>query len=527
MDVGARGLNLADGRLRFAPVVDPVLRTESVVKQFGPIVALGGVSVDLFAGEVHALIGENGAGKSTLMKILGGVDRPDAGRVLVRGEPVAFRSPADARRAGIAMVHQELNLVDELTVADNIFLGREQVGRTRLVRGRAMRRAAGAVLRQIGCDVPAGARVGSLSLGQKQLVEIAKAVSADAAVLILDEPTAVLGGPEVATLFALLGRLRSAGVAIVYVSHLLPEVLSIADRVTVLRDGRTVQALTRAAAAAAGEHGLASLMVGRPMASHFPVRDPVPADAQVALDVFGLTVPGKVQDVSFSVRHGEVLGFAGLVGAGRTELAEAVCGLRPRSAGEVVVDSEIIHVHDVRGAMAAGLAYLSEDRKATGLVLPMSIAANVTLPTLRRYGRVLLAKRRETKVAKRRVADLAIRARSVRVPVGSLSGGNQQKVALAKWLEARPKVLVVDEPTRGVDVGAKEQIYQLIQSLTRHGMACILISSELNEVLALSHRVAVMRAGRLVGTLDAGRADEQAVMRLAAGVTQVPNPLTA
>ena len=501
-------------------MADPVLRTEHVVKQFGPVLALGGVSLDLYPGQVHALIGENGAGKSTLMRVLSGLERPDAGRVVLRAESVVLRSPAEAQRLGIGMVHQELNLVDELTVADNLFLGRERVDRLRLVRGRATRRAAAEALARVGCDVRPSARVGTLSIAEKQLVEIAKAVSTDASVLILDEPTAVLGGPEVAALFALIGRLRSAGVAIVYISHLLPEVLAIADRVTVLRDGRVVETLDRDSALAAGEHGLAGRMVGRPMASHFPPRDPVPADAPVALDVFGLSVPGRVADVSFSVRAGEVLGFAGLVGAGRTEVAEAICGLRRKSAGVVAVDSEILHVRSVRDAMAAGLAYLSEDRKATGLVLPMSVTANTTLPTLPRYGR-LLRKRAEAATARRRVAELSIKVRNVGDPVASLSGGNQQKVALAKWLEAAPKVLVIDEPTRGVDVGAKEQIYQLIRGLTRAGMGCILISSELNEVLALSHRVAVMRAGRLVATLDAAEATESSVMRLAAGVVEL------
>ncbi len=502
-------------------MADPVLRTDAVVKQFGPVVALGGVSLDLLPGEVHALIGENGAGKSTLMKILSGVERPDGGQLFVRGEPVTLRSVADAQRLGIAMIHQELNLIDELSVAENIFLGRETVGWSRLVRPRATRRAAAEVLKRVGCDVRPGARVGSLSLAQKQLVEIAKAVSLEASVLIMDEPTAVLGDRETVALFALIERLKASGVAIVYISHRLGEVLTIADRVTVLRDGRTVGTMTREQAIAAGEHGLAGAMVGRPMASHFPPRDAVPADAAVALDVFNLSVPGAVENVSFSVKHGEVLGFAGLVGAGRTEMAEAICGLRKRSGGEVARDSEILHVHNVADAMASGLAYLSEDRKAAGLILPMSITSNTTLPTIRQYGR-LLRKRAEARVARRRVSDLAIKVRSVRSPVSSLSGGNQQKVALAKWLEAKPKVLIIDEPTRGVDVGAKEQIYQVIQSLTRHGMACILISSELNEVLALSHRVAVMRGGRLVATLDGDTATETAVMRLASGV---PDPL--
>jgi ABC-type sugar transport system ATPase subunit len=498
-------------------VPEPLLRTESVSKRFGPVVALDGVSIDLLPGEVHALIGENGAGKSTLMKILSGVERPDAGRIVLRGEPVELRSPAEAQARGIAMIHQELNLVGDLSVADNIFLGREHVGRSRLIRGRATRRAAGEVLARVGCDLPPGTRVSSLSIAERQLVEIAKAVSLDASVLIMDEPTAVLGGPEVAALFALVRRLTAAGAAVVYISHLLPEVLAIANRVTVLRDGRVVDTLTREAAVATGEHGLAGRMVGRPMASHFPPRDPVPVDAPVALDVVEVSVPGRVSAASLSVRKGEVLGLAGLVGAGRTELAEAICGLRRRGGGSVAITGQTLPAGSVRRAMAAGLAYLSEDRKATGLLTSMSITANMTLPTLQRYGRVLIGKRREAAAARQRVADLAIKVRRVGDPASSLSGGNQQKVALAKWLEAAPTVLVLDEPTRGVDVGAKEQIYQLIQRLTRQGMACILISSELNEVLALSHRVAVMRAGQLVATLDAADATEEAVMRLASG----------
>ena len=511
-----------------AGVADPVLRTDAVTKQFGPVRALDGVTFDLVPGEVHALIGENGAGKSTLMRVLSGLERPDGGRVLLNGEPVTLRGAADAQRRGVVMVHQELNLIDELTVAENIFLGREPVGRTRLVRGRAMRRDAQRVLADVGCTVPAGARVGSLSIAQKQLVEIAKAVSLKATVLIMDEPTAVLGGPEVTALFALINRLKASGVAIVYISHLLNEVLRVADRVTVLRDGRTVGTLSREQAQAVGEHGLASRMVGRAMASHFPPRDRVRPGADVAIDVMNVSVPGVVSDVSFSVKQGEVLGFAGLVGAGRTELAEAICGLRPMGRGGVVaVDSQILHVRSVRDAMAAGLAYLSEDRKASGLVLPMSVTANTTLATLPRYGRWWLRKGAERRTAEQRAADLATKVRKVRDPVSSLSGGNQQKVALSKWLEAGPKVLVIDEPTRGVDVGAKEQIYQLIQGLTRAGLALILISSELNEVLALSHRVAVMRAGRLVATLDAADATEESVMRLAAGVTTTPNPIPA
>jgi ribose transport system ATP-binding protein len=522
----------------------PVLSTQNITKQFGSVRALDGVSIDLLPGQVHGIVGENGAGKSTLMKILSGVEQPDSGQVLLHCKPVELRNVLDAQRLGISMIHQELNLIDELSVADNIFLGREKtvggiVDRTSTIT------AAAEILRGIRCDVPATARVKSLSIAQKQMIEIAKAVSIKASVLIMDEPTAVLSGRETAALFDLVNRLRANGVALVYISHLLPEVLKICDQVTVMRDGKIVETiqseratktpvlryseepgLTRGDPALRntpepasvtleqiGERGLASRMVGRPLADHFPKREP--AGEEIAIEVTGLSVPGKVRDISFVVRRGEILGFAGLIGAGRTEMAEAVCGLRKKSAGTVTVSGKIVSIRTVRDAVRAGLAYLSEDRKATGLTLNMSIAQNTTLASLKnRWIRPMA----EAATTFRRVENLKIKVGSIHHPVSSLSGGNQQKVALAKWLETQPKVLFVDEPTRGVDIGAKEQIYQLIQSLTRGGMACILISSELNEVIGLSHRIAVMRGGQIAATLDAASATEESIMQYAAGV---------
>jgi ribose transport system ATP-binding protein len=494
------------------PAPDPVLSVTDIVRQYGPVRALDGVSIGLLPGQVHCLIGENGAGKSTLMKIMSGVERPDSGTVRVGGQIVELRSVVQAQSLGIAMIHQELNLVDQLCVADNIFLGREKHAFGWVDSG-STRSAAAALLAEVGCSASPDARVATLSIAQKQLVEIAKAVSIRARVLIMDEPTAVLGGRETAALFELIGRLKADGVAVVYISHLLPEVLHLADRVTVLRDGRVVETMDAAAARAAGERGLASKMVGRAMADHFPKRDS--AGTEIRLDVKNVTVPGVVHDVSFFVRKGEVLGFAGLIGAGRTETAEAICGLRPRSAGSISVDGSPVRITSVRGAIRAGLAYLSEDRKGTGLNLGMSIAANTTLASLKSWR---ISRRAELATAKGRVSDLKIKVGSVDDPVSSLSGGNQQKVAIAKWLETEPRVLFVDEPTRGVDIGAKEQIYQLLQSLTRAGMACILISSELNEVIGLSHRVAVVRGGRIVAVLDAADATEEKIMHFAAGV---------
>jgi ribose transport system ATP-binding protein len=492
---------------------DAVLATDRVSKQFGVVRALGNVTIELLAGQVHGIVGENGAGKSTLMKILGGVEQPTTGSVLVRGEAVQLAHPIDAQRRGISMIHQELNLIDDLSVADNIFLGREKSA-LGWVKQSSTRAAAAQLLASVRCDVSPAAMVRSLSIAQKQMVEIAKAISTNASVLIMDEPTAVLGGRETTALFELIDRLRRAGTAIVYISHLLPEVLKVCDRVTVMRDGAVVETMEIGMVRLIGERGLASKMVGRPIADHFPRREA--ARHGTAFEVRGLSVPGKVADVSFTVAPGEILGFAGLIGAGRTEMAEAICGLRPKSSGEIFVDGQELRIDNVRHAVRAGLAYLSEDRKGTGLTLGMSIAQNITLASPKN---AWIHRRREAATTRRRVAELKIKIGGIHDPVSSLSGGNQQKVALAKWLETSPKVLFVDEPTRGVDIGAKEQIYQLIQSLTRAGMACVLISSELNEVIGMSHRIAVMRGGKIAAILDAATATEESIMQHAAGVS--------
>ena len=494
---------------------EPTLATDGISKHFGVVCALDDVNIQLLPGQVHGIVGENGAGKSTLMKILSGVEQPDSGRVLVRGEPVELRHPVDAQRLGISMIHQELNLIEDLSVADNIFLGREKTS-AGWIKESATRAAAGRLLASVGCNVPPGTLVRSLSIAQKQMVEIAKAVSTNASVLIMDEPTAVLSGRETAALFGLIARLRSDGVAIVYISHILPEVLKMCDQVTVMRDGKVVQTMDAATLQQIGERGLASKMVGRPIADHFPKRES-PGD-KIAIEVRGLSVPGVVNEISFTVGRGEILGFAGLIGAGRTEMAEAICGLRHKSAGEIIVDGKPVIIRNVEDAVRCGLAYLSEDRKGTGLTLGMSIAQNTTLASLKTWW---IRRRAEAEITRRRVVDLKIKVGNIHDPVSSLSGGNQQKVALAKWLETSPRVLFLDEPTRGVDIGAKEQIYQLIQSLTRQGMACIMISSELNEVIGMSHRIAVMRGGRIAAIVDAETATEESIMNYAAGVAGV------
>lgn len=494
-----------------------LLVVQSIAKRFGAVRALADVSLSLVAGQVHCIIGENGAGKSTLMKILSGVERPDGGTIVYRGQAVAFKSPAEAQRAGVAMIHQELNLVDELSVAANIFLGRER-RKFGLVDTRWMNARAGELLESLNCPIDPSLRVRELSIAQKQMVEIAKAVSIDASVLIMDEPTAVLTRREVTALFQLIERLKSKGVAIIYISHILSEVLAVGDRVTVMRDGRTVETLSREKAQQIGEHGLASLMVGRPMGDHFPPRNR--AAGRLAFEVRNLSVPGKVRNATFAIQAGEVLGFAGLIGAGRTELAEAIVGLRRREGGEILVEGTPVIARTPRQAGKAGIAYLSEDRKGAGLTLGMGIAENTTMVSLKRYCHPFISRREEDAATRHHVNQLHIKIGRVRDPVETLSGGNQQKVALAKWLEIAPKVLIIDEPTRGVDVGAKEQIYALIRTLTAQGMACMLISSELNEVIGLSNRIAVMRAGRIVATMDAGTATEEKIMYHAAGVVK-------
>ncbi len=495
------------------PEPTPLLAVDAVTRDFPAVRALDRVSLAFRAGRVHGLIGENGAGKSTLMNVLSGLIEPTAGGFLLEGRPVRFRHPREARDAGVAMVHQELNQVPDLTVADTLFLGRERTRWGVLARREAETEAA-RVLAGIGCDLSPRRRIRSLSIAQRQMVEIAKALSQNARVLILDEPTAVLSRPEVERLFDLIRDLRGRGVCIIYISHMLPEVLSVCDDIHVLRDGTLVASVPNDGRT--DERRLANLMVGRDMTRQFP--DLPTRSQELVLKVDHLHVPGRVHGVSFDLRRGEILGLAGLVGSGRTELAEALAGLRPRGGGEVRLDDRPLRPERLDEALDRGLAYLSEDRQGKGVVLGMPVAHNVTLPSLARFARPFLRLAEEVAVTRNHVQRLGIRVRSVHQRIGTLSGGNQQKVALARWLETGPRVLILDEPTRGVDVGAKAEIYRLIADLAEKGLACLLISSELHEVLGLCHRIAVMRAGRIVDMLDGPSATEEAIMHRAAGV---------
>jgi ribose transport system ATP-binding protein len=489
------------------------VKFREIRKDFGPVRVLHGVSFELAPGRIHGLLGENGAGKSTLMKILAGYESATAGEIVIDGEARHFEGSREAEQAGIVLIHQEFNLAEHLTIAQNIFLGHEK-RRGLFVDDTAMRREARELLAQVGLVRDPDTKVRDLIVAEKQLVEIAKALSRHARLLIMDEPTATLTPSETARLFALMEKLREDGTTIVYISHKLDEVERITDDVIVMRDGRFVAA---SATAGLARQQMANLMVGRDVSDMFPPKTEASAGAPVALRVTGLAVPGWVEDLSFEVRAGEILGFAGLVGAGRTEAFEAIVGLRERSAGVVEVDGRPASLRHPRDAVRNGITYLSEDRKGKGLHMNLSLQDNLTLMTLERYGHPLLdlkAGRRALEAAVRefgiRTGDLASRARM-------LSGGNQQKLALAKFLQPDPRVIVLDEPTRGVDVGAKRDIYFLIQRLAASGRAVIVISSELIELIGLAHRVAVMRAGRLVATLGRDHLNEEELIAHATG----------
>lgn len=482
-----------------------------VTRSFGPVQVLHGVSFEIEPGHVVGLLGENGAGKSTLMKILAGYLEPGGGEILIDGKARRFRSSREAEQHGIVLIHQEFNLAEDLTIAQNIFLGHEKL-RGWLLDDAAMRKEAGEVLRQVGLDVDPDTRVRRLIVAEKQLVEIAKALARRARLLIMDEPTATLTPGETERLFGVMARLRSEGVTLVYISHKLDEVERVTDEVVVMRDGRCV---AQRPTASLTRHDMANLMVGREIADLFPAREPVPGGPAL-LQVRGFTVPGWADDVSFEVRGGEILGFAGLVGAGRTELFEGLLGLRD-AKGEVQVGGKAVRLRSPRAAADEGITYLSEDRKGKGLHVDFGLRENLTLMDLRRYARFWLAPAREDEALRQAVQSFGIRTGDLRQRASALSGGNQQKLALAKVLQPQPRVVVLDEPTRGVDVGAKRDIYFLIQRLAREGQAVIVISSELLELIGLCHRIAVMRAGRLAATLPNDQLSEEDLIAYATG----------
>jgi ribose transport system ATP-binding protein len=486
----------------------PLLRMEGIDKSFPGVQALSQARFELLPGEVHALVGENGAGKSTLMKILAGVYSKDAGSIEYRGRPVEIPSPRAAQLLGIGMIHQELNLMPHLTVAQNIFVGREPRRRIPFfLDEREINARARKLLELMNVDLDARARVADLTVAKQQMVEVAKALSYDSEVLIMDEPTAALTDAEIADLFRIIRQLRDKGVGVVHISHRLEELKQISDRITVMRDGRTVDTVPTAAT---GIDRIISMMVGRTIYEAFP---DVPANPsrEVVLEVKNLRRGRVIQDVSFRLHRGEILGFAGLVGAGRTEVARAIFGADRPDGGEIWVEGRRVEIRSPADAVRHGIAYLSEDRKRYGLALGLDVETNMALAALRRFlgwlGWVRAAEIRAN--AERYVAALRVRTPGVRQLARNLSGGNQQKVVVGKWLTADTRILVFDEPTRGIDVGAKSEIYKLLNDLARQGKSIIMISSDLPELLRMSHRIVVMCEGRVTGELQAGPTQEQ------------------
>ena len=495
----------------------PVLEIRGISKRFGSIQALNDVSLELRAGEIHALLGENGAGKSTLIKIVTGVEQPDAGELLIDGRPVRVASALEAQTLGVAAMYQEPMIFPDLSVAENIFISHRDRGR--IVDRGAMRRDAEAILTRLGVRLDVAEPARGLTVAMQQTLEIAKALSLRVRVLIMDEPTASLSANETRRLFGIVKALRGEGVAILFISHRMEDVFQIADRITVLRDGRWISTHP------AGEVTPASAirdMVGRTLSDFFR-RTPVQLGDRV-LEVRGLAREGAFADVSFAVHAGEVLGFSGLVGARRTDVGLALFGIAPADAGEVRVDGAPVTIRSPQDALRAGIAYTTEDRRQLGLLFPLSISANITLPTLPLYlSRLgLIRGRAEDDVARGFKERLKIRAPSVRAAVETLSGGNQQKVVLSKWLNTKPRVFILDEPTRGLDVGAKAEVHQIIDELAHDGLAIILISSELPEVLAMSDRILVMREGRQMAVFTRAEATPERLLAAAMGQVQAP-----
>jgi rhamnose transport system ATP-binding protein len=492
----------------------PLLRATDIRKSYAGVQALKSASLEVRKGEVHALVGENGAGKSTLIKIITGAVEPDSGEIQLNGQAITNNSPRRAKELGIAAIYQQPALFPELTVAENIAIGLEQSGMTGRVDWRARRRRAAELLAQVGARIDPDREAGELTMPQQQLVEIARALGADAKVLILDEPTASLSEEDTQNLFNVIRDLRSRGVGMVYISHRLEELPVIADRVTVLRDGRTID--TREMAEV-NRQQLIQMMVGRELSAVFPKREVKLGETILELRGLGCAESG-LKGINLSVRAGEIVGLAGLVGAGRTELGRAVFGLTPIDEGEIVLKGEPVKINTPAEAIRRGIAYLPEDRRRHGVILDMQIGSNITLASLDRLTRNgSLDFKREKELAADYARRLGVKTPAIYVPVATLSGGNQQKVALSRWLMTKPSVLILDEPTQGIDVGAKSEIHALMTDLAADGVAILMISSELPEILGMSDRVAVMYGGRIVEVLDRAAATQEKVLALALG----------
>ncbi len=493
----------------------PFIQFRSITKTFGGVAALTDVTLSIPRGECHGLMGENGAGKSTLGKILAGIHKPEKGEMEIDGHLHVFSSPRDALAAGVAMVHQELAFCPELSVAENLSMGRYPKKFGAILDRAKMNAQAEELLAAIGVKLDVRSKMGDLSTAQEQIVQIAAAVGTNPRILIFDEPTSSLSAPEAERLFELIESLKVRGITMIYVSHRMPELFRLCDKISILRDGRYVGELSGPEMT---ESAVVRMMIGRDVESYFPNHlDGAPGE--IVLKVRNLSSPGRFREVNFELRAGEILGFAGLVGAGRSEIAKAIFGLDPQAKGHVELDGKNLPLGSIRTSLDAGISLVPEDRKRQGCILGMACSANISmavLPALTKAG--MLDRTREKQISEKYFAELSIKAASPEAPVNSLSGGNQQKVVLAKWLAKGGRVLIVDEPTRGVDVGAKAAIHALIDQLARQGLAVILISSELPELINLSSRVIVMREGRLVGEIPRTQLDQESVLRLMAGV---------
>jgi rhamnose transport system ATP-binding protein len=493
----------------------PVLLMRGISKRFDTTQALDEVTLALLPGEIHALLGENGAGKSTLIKIMTGIYPPDEGEILLAGQPIQIRSSSDAQGYGIAAIYQEPMIFPDLTVAENIFISHREQGP--FLRWGRLYADAEAILRQLDVSLDVRQPARNLTVGGQQIVEIAKAISLQARVLIMDEPTAALSAHEVAQLFKLADRLRKQGVAILFISHRMEEVFAIANRITVFRDGRLISTAPRAVVT---PDSAIRDMVGRQIDEFFAKRETTPGEELIAVRNLGKT--NVFQAINFAVRRGEVLGFAGLVGSRRTDVGLALFGVEPADEGEIIWQSRPVTIRSPEQAVGLGIAYVTEDRRQLGLTLPMSIATNITLPMLRRYLTPLglIRNRAELETAERFRERLTIRTPSVLMVTGLLSGGNQQKVMLSKWLNAEPQLLILDEPTRGIDVGAKAEVHHIIGDLAAQGLGIILISSDLPEVLAMSDRILVMREGRQMGVFARSEATQERILTAMMGAEQ-------
>ncbi|AZL60753.1 sugar ABC transporter ATP-binding protein [Tabrizicola piscis] len=495
-------------------MTEPVLRLDNIVKTFPGVRALDGVSLSVMPGEVHALMGENGAGKSTLMKVLGGIHQPDSGNIFMGTKRVTMSGPLEAKGMGIVFIHQELSLAEELSVAENIYLGelpRKSFGRVDWAR---LDEQTSAILKKLNVGFDAKTRVGDLSIANQQMVEIARALTVDAKAVIFDEPTASLTDAEKVVLFDVIADLKADGVGIIYISHRMEEIFKITDRITILRDGQYQGTL---ATAETNEEAVTQMMIGRKLdlsrnAVHHELGD-------VALEVRGLSCGKLYQDVSFQVRRGEVVGFYGLVGAGRTEIAETLFGLRDPSSGQILLDGEVIRIHSPADAIARGVSLVPEDRKGQGLILGMSCRDNMTLPQVDDLkAGPFVAEGAEIAIFDKYRDRLDIRTPSWKTRVGNLSGGNQQKIVIGKWLSMHPKVLIVDEPTRGIDVGSKSEIHKLLRELAAQGYAVMVISSEMPEVLHVSDRIIAMYSGRIMRTFTSEEVTEDNLIQAISGI---------